>query len=427
MQLSITFPDSGFPDLLFTATCDSLVKEASQTAADEWGVVASEIDIIFNGSLLPSNTKLVSHGIENDSELVVFVQRFEIDPLTVLVRVRPLNSRELLLEPQTGIKIKNNSIEVLDSTISRTFEFENERMFCNCQSAQDESRPIATQETIFQEAGAPAVSNALSGYNTCIFAYGNTGTGKTYTMIGLGNELGLTPRILEFLFSEIEGGNIKGFKEHVIEISFLEIYNETLRDLLSLDHKERLRIRKCHINKTTHVEGLTKLKVHSVEEAMLGINRGVNCSHMQATLMGTVSSRSHKIIEINIRCKNPTAGVEQHSKITLVDLAGSERSPRCIPSIWFGEAMKINKSLSCLRKMIDILSNSTSRKTFVPYRDSMLTFILSDCFGGNCKTTMIATLSPSSISCDDNVSTLRFSLMGKNVINRVRVNNKVLS
>uniref|UniRef100_A0A4W5RAL5 Kinesin family member 16B n=1 Tax=Hucho hucho TaxID=62062 RepID=A0A4W5RAL5_9TELE len=281
--------------------------------------------------------------------------------------------------------------------------------------------------TVFKELGSDVLKAAFQGYNACISAYGQTASGKSYTMMGNPGNAGLIPRICEGLFSRIAGMTRWDEASFRTEVSYLEIYNERVRDLLRRKSTQtyNLRVRE-HPKDGPYVEDLSKHLVqnhHDVEELMEAgnINRTT-----AATGMNDTSSRSHAIFTINFTQAKFDAEMprETISKIHLVDLAGSERADAT-------GATGVNKSLVTLGNVISALAdlsqdgvntNLKKKQVFVPYRDSVLTWLLKDSLGGNSKTIMIATISPADVNYGETLSALRYADRAKNIINKPTIN-----
>uniref|UniRef100_A0A8C7TM32 Kinesin family member 16Ba n=1 Tax=Oncorhynchus mykiss TaxID=8022 RepID=A0A8C7TM32_ONCMY len=302
-------------------------------------------------------------------------------------------------------------------------------------SADSKSNTFISQEKVFKDLGSDVLKAAFQGYNACIFAYGQTGSGKSYTMMGNPGDAGLIPRICEGLFSRIAGMTRWDEASFRTEVSYLEIYNERVRDLLRRKSTQtyNLRVRE-HPKDGPYVEDLSKHLVqnyHDVEELMEAgnINRTT-----AATGMNDTSSRSHAIFTINFTQAKFDAEMpcETISKIHLVDLAGSERADATgATGVRLKEGGNINKSLVTLGNVISALAdlsqdgvntNLKKKQVFVPYRDSVLTWLLKDSLGGNSKTIMIATISPADVNYGETLSTLRYANRAKNIINKPTIN-----
>ncbi|XP_006860684.1 PREDICTED: kinesin-like protein KIF16B-like isoform X1 [Chrysochloris asiatica] len=302
-------------------------------------------------------------------------------------------------------------------------------------SADTKSPDYVSQEMVFKNLGTDVVKSAFEGYNACVFAYGQTGSGKSYTMMGNSGDSGLIPRICEGLFSQINETTRWDEASFRTEVSYLEIYNERVRDLLRRKSSKtfNLRVRE-HPKEGPYVEDLSKHLVQNygdVEELMDAgnINRTT-----AATGMNDVSSRSHAIFTIKFTQAKFDSEMpcETVSKIHLVDLAGSERADATgATGVRLKEGGNINKSLVTLGNVISALADlsqdaanplAKKKQVFVPYRDSVLTWLLKDSLGGNSKTIMIATISPADVNYGETLSTLRYANRAKNIINKPTIN-----
>ncbi|KAM3851309.1 kinesin-like protein KIF16B isoform 3-T3 [Vipera latastei] len=330
----------------------------------------------------------------------------------------------------TNLKIPEGGTGDLGRERTKTFTYDFSYF-----SADPESPNYASQEMVFNNLGIDVLQSAFEGYNACIFAYGQTGSGKSYTMMGNAGDTGLIPRICEGLFNRINEKTRWNEASFRTEVSYLEIYNEHVRDLLRRKSSKtnNLRIRE-HPKEGPYVEDLSKHLVQNysdVEELMEGgnINRTT-----AATGMNDVSSRSHAIFTINFtQAKFDTEmPCETVSKIHLVDLAGSERADATgATGVRLKEGGNINKSLVTLGNVISALADISQdasnppikkKQVFVPYRDSVLTWLLKDSLGGNSKTIMIATISPADVNYGETLSTLRYANRAKNIINKPTIN-----
>ncbi|XP_063333127.1 kinesin-like protein KIF16B isoform X3 [Pelmatolapia mariae] len=360
----------------------------------------------------------------------------------VAVRVRPMNRREkdlmakCIIEMEgtktsiTNLKISDGVLgdSVREHTKTFTYDFSYDSMDCK-------SATFVSQEKVFKDLGSDVLKAAFEGYNACVFAYGQTGSGKSYTMMGAPGDAGLIPRICEGLFSRISEATRWDEASFRTEVSYLEIYNERVRDLLRRKSTQtyNLRVRE-HPKGGPYVEDLSKHLVQNygdVEELMEAgnINRTT-----ASTGMNDVSSRSHAIFTINFTQAKFDAEMpsETLSKIHLVDLAGSERADATgATGVRLKEGGNINKSLVTLGNVISALAdmsqggvntNLKKKSVFVPYRDSVLTWLLKDSLGGNSKTIMIATVSPADVNYGETLSTLRYANRAKNIINKPTIN-----
>uniref|UniRef100_A0A673BBG1 Kinesin motor domain-containing protein n=1 Tax=Sphaeramia orbicularis TaxID=375764 RepID=A0A673BBG1_9TELE len=264
---------------------------------------------------------------------------------------------------------------------------------------------------------------AFMGYNACIFAYGQTGSGKSYTMMGSSDQPGLIPRLCSSLFSRTEQEEEEGEGESfTVEVSYMEIYNER-------GPRPTLRVRE-HTVLGPYVDGLSRLAVASYKDIESLMSEGNKSRTVAATNMNEESSRSHAVFNIilthTLKDLHTGTSGEKVSKLSLVDLAGSERATKTGAA---GERLKegsnINKSLSTLGLVISALADQgagKNRNKFVPYRDSVLTWLLKDSLGGNSRTAMVATISPSADNYDETLSTLRYADRAKNIVNHAVVN-----
>ncbi|CAB3985193.1 kinesin KIF16B isoform X2, partial [Paramuricea clavata] len=349
----------------------------------------------------------------------------------VAVRVRPLNQREnekaasIIIEME-GKKTKISNFKA--SSVEKVKEFTFDHSYW---SADRRSRNYSNQERVFNDLGSMILKAAFEGYNACIFAYGQTGSGKTYTMMGDSQkDPGLIPRICEAMFSKMNANKDQGVSYRT-EVSYLEIYKEHVRDLLRPPAKgttqHNLKVRE-HPRDGIYVQDLTKHLVSDFECIHNLMIEGSNVRVTASTNMNDVSSRSHAIFTISFTQAKFDHDMpsETVSKINLVDLAGSERADATGAT---GERLKegglINKSLVTLGTVISHLADVSmhpQKKIFIPYRDSVLTWLLKDSLGGNSKKVMIATISPADINYAETLSTLRYANRAKNIINKPTVN-----
>jgi kinesin family protein 11 len=270
----------------------------------------------------------------------------------------------------------------------------------------------------------------LSGYNCTIFAYGQTGTGKTYTMSGdltetmgmLSDNAGIIPRVLQALFKKLELDE----QENSVRCSFIELYNEELRDLLSSDDSAKLKIyddtsRKGH--STTMVQGMEERYILNAGDGLKWLREGSIKRQVAATKCNDLSSRSHTVFTITVYAKQKTENGEDFlmlGKLNLVDLAGSENIQRSgAENKRAAEAGLINKSLLTLGRVINAL---VDRSPHIPYRESKLTRLLQDSLGGRTKTCIIATISPAKSNLEETISTLDYAFRAKNIRNKPQLN-----
>ncbi|XP_013767694.1 kinesin-like protein KIF13A isoform X3 [Pundamilia nyererei] len=352
----------------------------------------------------------------------------------VAVRVRPMNRREIELNTKCVVDMEDNQT-VLHPPPSNA-KGENRKQpkvfaFDHCFWSMDESNvpKYAGQEVVFKCLGEGILENAFQGYNACIFAYGQTGSGKSFSMMGNGEQPGLIPRLCCSLFERVhrEANEGHSFK---VEVSYMEIYNEKVRDLLDpKGSRQSLKVRE-HKVFGPYVDGLSQLAVTSFEDIEVLMSEGNKSRTVAATNMNEESSRSHAVFSIIVTqtlydLQSGNSG-EKVSKMSLVDLAGSERVSKTGAA---GERLKegsnINKSLTTLGCVISALADQSAGKgkaKFVPYRDSVLTWLLKDNLGGNSKTAMIATVSPAADNYEETLSTLRYADRAKRIVNHAVVN-----
>ncbi|KAM3850912.1 stAR-related lipid transfer protein 9 [Vipera latastei] len=383
----------------------------------------------------------------------------------VAVRVRPLSKREhaeggaIIVETEDRVaKVKKVKVDSRFESVWGTREKVVSFGFDYCYWSVDPEDPkYASQEMVFQDLGTMVLSSAFKGYNICLFAYGQTGSGKTYTMMGTPASIGLTPRICQGLFSR-EGASSKQSTSFRVEVSFLEIYNEQVRDLLKQSNHKKpytLRVRE-HPEMGPYVQGLSQHVVTDYRQVVGLLEEGIANRITAATHVHDASSRSHAIFTIQYTqaILENNLPSETASKINLVDLAGSEKADPTYCKHRITEGANINKSLVTLGIVISTLaentqmfsscqsissiasevdsdrtdsycgssSNSCKRQAYIPYRDSILTWLLKDSLGGNSKTIMIATISPASCCYNETVNTLRYASNAKKIINKPRVN-----
>lgn len=290
----------------------------------------------------------------------------------------------------------------------------------------------AGQDNLFDDLGQPLLENAFGGYNNCIFAYGQTGSGKSYSMMGYGKEVGIIPMICQDMFRRISALQEDKHLRCTVEVSYLEIYNERVRDLLNPATKGNLKVRE-HPSTGPYVEDLAKLVVGSFQEIEHLMDEGNKARTVAATNMNETSSRSHAVFTLMLTQKrfDPDTKMEMEkvAKISLVDLAGSERATSTgATGARLKEGAEINRSLSSLGRVISALADiSVGKKKKgpggqVPYRDSVLTWLLKDSLGGNSMTAMIAAISPADINYDETLSTLRYADSAKRIKNHAVVN-----
>ncbi|KAF4988956.1 hypothetical protein FGRMN_9429 [Fusarium graminum] len=354
--------------------------------------------------------------------------------IKVVVRCRPFNSREIERNAQCIIEMKGNQT-VITAPDGKGVKDGGPKAFAfdrSYWSFNKDDPNYAGQSNLFDDLGQPLLDNAFQGYNNCIFAYGQTGSGKSYSMMGYGKEIGVIPMICQDMFKRIEEIQKDKTTKCTVEVSYLEIYNERVRDLLNPSTKGNLKVRE-HPSTGPYVEDLAKLAVNEFQEIEHLMDEGNKARTVAATNMNQTSSRSHAVFTIMLTQKKYDADtkmeMEKVAKISLVDLAGSERATSTgATGARLKEGAEINRSLSTLGRVIAALADlSTGGKKKkgggqVPYRDSILTWLLKDSLGGNSMTAMIAAVSPADINFDETLSTLRYADSAKRIKNHAVVN-----
>ncbi|CAG7945236.1 unnamed protein product [Penicillium olsonii] len=343
----------------------------------------------------------------------------------VVVRCRGRSDREIkenngvVLSTPEGVKGKTLDLSMGPNAVSnKTYAFD--KVFS----------PAADQITVFEDVVTPTVDEMLAGYNCTIFAYGQTGTGKTYTMSGdmtdtlgiLSDDAGIIPRTLYSLFQKLEG------TESTVKCSFIELYNEELRDLLSYDDSTKLKIYENEKKggHSTMVQGMEETYIDSASTGIRLLQTGSHKRQVAATKCNDLSSRSHTVFTITVLTKRTTESGEDYissGKLNLVDLAGSENIGRSgAENKRAAEAGLINKSLLTLGRVINALVDKSSH---IPYRESKLTRLLQDSLGGRTKTCIIATVSPARNNLEETISTLDYAFRAKNIRNKPQINSIV--
>ncbi|KAF1832378.1 kinesin [Decorospora gaudefroyi] len=357
--------------------------------------------------------------------------------IKVVVRCRPFNGREkarnaqcivqmkgdqTILAPPTHADVKGKAAKAA-SEGTKTFAFDRSYW-----SFDRDAPNYAGQDNLHEDLGKPLLDNAFQGYNNCIFAYGQTGSGKSYSMMGYGAEYGIIPKICQDMFERINEMQKDNNLSCTVEVSYLEIYNERVRDLLNPSNKGNLRVRE-HPSTGPYVEDLAKLVVQSFPEIENLMDEGNKARTVAATNMNETSSRSHAVFTLTLTQKRHDVEMkmsgERVAKISLVDLAGSERATSTgATGARLKEGAEINRSLSTLGRVIAALADQSQgkKKSQVPYRDSVLTWLLKDSLGGNSMTAMIAAISPADINFEETLSTLRYADSAKRIKNHAVVN-----
>ncbi|XP_015765031.1 PREDICTED: kinesin-II 95 kDa subunit-like [Acropora digitifera] len=339
------------------------------------------------------------------------------ESVKVVVRCRPMNEKEIAQGHQRIIEmnVKKGTIEITNPSKKE----EVPRMFTYDSVYDWNSKQIELYDETFRQ----LVDSVLEGYNGTIFAYGQTGTGKTFTMEGVRTDpvlRGVIPNSFEHIFTHIARTQNQ---QYLVRSSYLEIYQEDIRDLLSKDQSKRLELKE-RPDTGVYVKDLQSFVCKSVKEIEHVMNVGNQNRAVGATNMNEHSSRSHAIFIITIECSEPGSDGESHirvGKLNMVDLAGSERQSKTgATGERLKEATKINLSLSALGNVISALVDGKS--THVPYRDSKLTRLLQDSLGGNARTVMVANIGPASYNFEETITTLRYANRAKNIKNKPKIN-----
>ncbi|XP_017115708.1 kinesin-like protein KIF14 [Drosophila elegans] len=426
-----------------------------------------------------------SRAKDRDSLMESCLSVSEDSNMIVAVRVRPLNALECTRGQVTNVvQVHGNSNELTvqagssaDSSAGVTHFFSYDQVYYSC---DPERNNYACQVKVFEGTARPLIDTAFEGYNACLFAYGQTGSGKSYSMMGIEAlddaaldggpphaEAGIIPRFCHELFRRIEAVKRQEQLQVEVEVSYFEIYNEKIHDLLSVQHaaasasgestpvqqqqqqRPALKVRE-HPIFGPYVVDLSAHSVDSYSALRNWLAVGNSQRATASTAMNDKSSRSHSIFNIvlNLTDLSSDDGLSsdtdsgtvsslrqtRRSKISLVDLAGSERiSVSGSNGERIREGVSINKSLLTLGKVIAALADSRKASgngpqgsgtpnTFVPYRESVLTWLLRENLGGNSKTVMLATISPASLHADETLATLRYACKARSIVNRVKVN-----
>lgn len=380
----------------------------------------------------PSPAESLSSGVASNAGTKRKERDFDQDHgeetnIHVVVRCRGRSDREVrensgVVVSTGGVKAKTVELSMGPNAISnKTYHFD--KVFS----------PAADQAIIFDDVVAPILNEMLTGFNCTIFAYGQTGTGKTYTMSGdmtdtlglLSDAAGIIPRVLYSLFQKLEADEV----ECSVKCSFIELYNEELRDLLSSDDSVKLKIfddanKKSH--SATLVQGMEESHIKNAAGGIKLLREGSHRRQVAATKCNDLSSRSHTVFTITTYVKKAGSVGEDYicsGKLNLVDLAGSENIQRSgAENKRAAEAGLINKSLLTLGRVINALVDKSSH---IPYRESKLTRLLQDSLGGRTKTCIIATVSPAKSNLEETISTLDYAFRAKNIRNKPQVNSMV--
>ncbi|KAJ6442885.1 kinesin related protein 2 [Purpureocillium lavendulum] len=403
----------------------SSVRYASSTLGVPRGAAAAAAAADRSGAASPADTVSTSSGMKRKERDFDSEAGGEETNINVVVRCRGRNSREVKENSTVVVttdSVKGKQVELsmgANALSNKTYSFD--RVFSQA----------ADQNMIFDDTVKPILDEMLAGYNCTIFAYGQTGTGKTYTMSGdmtetlgmLSDEAGIIPRVLQQLFNKLEIDD----SENCVKCSFIELYNEELRDLLSVEEGAKLKIfddvsRKGHAG--TIIQGMEEKHIKNASEGIKVLQDGSLKRQVAATKCNDLSSRSHTVFTVTVYVKKPNEnGGDDYvsaGKLNLVDLAGSENIQRSgAENKRAAEAGLINKSLLTLGRVINAL---VDRSQHIPYRESKLTRLLQDSLGGRTKTCIIATISPAKSNLEETISTLDYAFRAKNIKNKPQMN-----
>ncbi|KXJ89579.1 P-loop containing nucleoside triphosphate hydrolase protein [Microdochium bolleyi] len=391
------------------------------------GVAAARIDRSVAPSPADSMLSVATAGAKRKDRDFEIEAAGEETNINVVVRCRGRNDREVkensaVVVSTDAVKGKQVELSMGPSALSnKTYQFD--RVFS----------PAADQTMVYDEVVKPILEEMLGGFNCTIFAYGQTGTGKTYTMSGdmdntlglLSDNAGIIPRVLQSLFNKLDMEDTESF----VKCSFIELYNEELKDLIAADDSVKLKIfddtsRKSHAS--TVVQGMEETHIKNAEQGIKLLQKGSLKRQVAATKCNDLSSRSHTVFTITACIKRTGEDGEDYvsaGKLNLVDLAGSENIQRSgAENKRAAEAGLINKSLLTLGRVINAL---VDRGSHIPYRESKLTRLLQDSLGGRTKTCIIATVSPAKSNLEETISTLDYAFRAKNIRNKPQLNQLI--
>ncbi|XP_039984947.1 kinesin-like protein KIF18A [Xiphias gladius] len=349
----------------------------------------------------------------------------------VVIRVRPADDNEKRENCRNVVQVVDNHMLIFDPKEEDISCFGSQRVRnrnINKRANKDLKFVFdhvfsenSTQVDIFENTTKGVLDGVMNGFNCTVFAYGATGAGKTHTMLGSQNDPGVMYRTMKELFKRMD--DAKEEKEFAVAFSYLEVYNEQIRDLLA--NTGPLAVREDS-TKGVVVQGLTLHQPKSAEHILEALDCGNRNRTQHPTDMNATSSRSHAVFQIYLRQQDKSASLNPNAcvaKMSLIDLAGSERaSATNAKGARLREGANINRSLLALGNVINALADPKSKKAHIPYRDSKLTRILKDSLGGNCRTVMIANVSPSSKSYDDTHNTLKYANRAKEIKSSLKSN-----
>ncbi|KAF1328333.1 Kinesin-related protein 3, partial [Globisporangium splendens] len=337
--------------------------------------------------------------------------------IRVCARFRPQNKLEVKQQAVECVRVDADNTRVQIENVGRSGEaltFTFDQVFGT----------KSTQAEVYAATAKPLVESALRGYNCTCFVYGQTGTGKTFSMEGVPGDAeyaGIIPRVMDDIFDGIQ--NMQAELEFLVRVSYIEIYLEKIRDLLE-PSSNNLSVRESR-ERGVWIAGATEVCCASADEMMGVMCRGGANRVISSTRMNNDSSRSHSVFIITIEQRNVATGSTRSGKLFLVDLAGSEKVGKThAKGQTLKEAQHINKSLSALGSVMNALTSGVQSNAHIPYRDSKLTRLLQDSLGGNSETTLLVCGSCSSYNSEETISTLRFGTRAKNIKNKPKVNEE---
>ena len=337
----------------------------------------------------------------------------------MIARCRPLNAQEIEANTEVVVTVD----EILRQCCLRK-SCRNEK-YSKLYTFDGVYTPHCSTEKIYTDIVHPIVQSVVQGYNGTVFAYGQTTCGKTFTMEGLtkpSHKRGIIPKCCQHILKGVRNHSCHSNSKYLVHVSYLEIYNEEIRDLLVKESRCKLEIKE-HPDKGMYVKGLSSITVDSYNDMEQIIESGSKHRSVGATLLNADSSRSHSIfvIDLELCVQNENEEFYRRGKLNLVDLAGSERQRKSgATGERLREATKINLSLCVLGNVISSLVDGKSKH--IPYRDSKLTRLLQDSLGGSSRTLMIACISPGLNNYEETLSTLRYAKRAKNIKNKPRIN-----
>ncbi|CAL8243732.1 unnamed protein product [Lota lota] len=348
----------------------------------------------------------------------------------VVVRVRPVNGNEKGDDLRKVVHVVDNRMLIFDPKENQTSSFGTHKVQKrNIRGVNKDLKFVfdnvfgedSTQVDIFENTTKGVLDGFMIGFNCTVFAYGATGAGKTHTMLGTPDDPGVMYRTMKELYKRMD--DVKEEKVFDVACSYLEVYNEQIRDLMT--NVGPLAVREDDSKKVV-VQGLSLHQPKSADDILEALDHGNRNRTQHPTEMNATSSRSHAVFQIYLKQQDKTAGLNPNvcvAKMSLIDLAGSERaSATNVRGARLREGSNINRSLLALGNVINVLADPKSKKGHIPYRDSKLTRLLKDSLGGNCRTVMIANVSPSSKMYDDTHNTLKYADRAKQIKSSLKSN-----